>query len=274
MAFSKLHQLIDGLSELPGIRDVRESIYMRRFRQGMPHAFHGVYESYAGAAAKIPANLPPNYNNPAAAKMYEGMLQVTDHDYPALFWIQDALAAGYYRIADLGGSTGIKFHAFKPWISLPANAQWLVIETDAAVAHGRELAAQGTDQRLQFSCDIEDADGSDVLFASGSLQYLPLSIGQVLSRFRHKPRRVVVNTTPIHPTKSFFTLNNIGVACCPYRVTARAQFISEVVEQGYNLLAEWHNPAKSLILPYSHGFGIDHYSGFCFNRIQSSPQPK
>ncbi len=37
-------------------------------------------------------------------------------------------------------------------------------------------------------------------------------------QLKEKPKRIVINTTPIHEQHDFFTLNNIGTAYCGYRV--------------------------------------------------------
>lgn len=275
MAFDRVHRLIDRLGSLPGIQDLRRAAFARHFRRGMGHAFCGRFDTFAEAAANVPTGLPPSYDNPAAAGMYVDAIQVDHHDYPSLFWLQHALLAGHRRIVDLGGSTGIKFYAFRPLLDLPAEALWRVIDVPAVAPLGRELAVRrGAGPALEFSSELADADGCDVLFASGSLQYLPQSLGEMLAGWQRPPARIVVNTTPIHPSRSFFTLNSIGTACCPYRVTAHDEFVEQVVRRGYRLRAEWRNLGKRLDLPYEPGLSLQHYSGFCFDRepaVRSGP---
>ncbi len=271
MAFDKAHRLIDRVADLPGIRGWRRRRHEQRFRERLGHAFSGVYPTFAAAAAAVPEGLPGDYDNEAAAGMYVDRLQVDDHDRPALFWLLEALAAGARRICDLGGSTGIKYYAFTPLLTpflAPGSAvNWHVIEVPAAAELGARIAAQrGVGQQLTFGSEVAAASGCDVLFVSGALQYLPQSLGQILGALADKPRRVLINTTPIHASRSYFTLNNIGTACCPYRVTARDEFVEEVRSQGYLLRDHWQNLGKRLDLPFEAGLTIEHYSGFCFDR--------
>jgi putative methyltransferase (TIGR04325 family) len=258
---------VDRIGTIPGLLHLRRALFARKFNGGMGHAFHGVFDSFDAAAAHAPETLPASYDNPASAGMYEDLLEIDDHDYPALFWLKDALADGLRRIVDVGGSTGIKFYAFGPLLRLPFDTHWHVIETPAAAKLGCEIAARkASGSQLEFSSDIGDADGCDILFASGSLQYLPRSLEEMLAAFRSLPRRILVNKTPIHPSRSFFTLNNIGTACCPYRVTSQDAFVRGIEARGYRLLAQWRNLAKPMNLPYEPGLGLECYSGFCFDR--------
>jgi len=272
MALDPLHRLIDRLAAAPPLRQLLRRRYEQRFPT-LGHAFHGVYESFEAAAAAVPPSRPGSYDNEASAGMYVGWHEVTDHDYPALYWLSDAVRdLGAARVVDLGGSTGIKFRAFGPVLGLSEAARWLVVDVDAVAALGRRLAIEeGIADRLAFTSEWRDASGCDVLLASGSLQYLPRSLGELLAELDATPGRVVVNTTPIHETRSFFTLNSIGTAVCPYRVTARDELIEQVCGAGYVLRDSWRNPAKELRLPYAPALSLAHYSGFCFDRADLAP---
>src|SRR3546814_9716109 len=87
------------------------------------------------------------------------------------------------------------------------------------MAAGRRWA-QGHDaeRQLSFTDSVEHADGQDILLSTGALQYLDYTLPELLQRLRRKPRHVLVNLTPMHPDRSFFTLQNLSIAICPYRV--------------------------------------------------------
>jgi putative methyltransferase (TIGR04325 family) len=195
-------------------------------------------------------------------------MQVDDHDYPALFWIQKSLNEGFRRMGDLGGNIGIKYYAFGDKISWPPDFRWTVIDLPAVVAEGVRFAGfrgQAVAQ-LDFSSETKDLEGVDLLLASGVLQYLPFTLGEMLDTLETKPRRILVNTTPLHETRDYFTLNNIGTALCPYRVQSRALFVQEIEARGYRLRDQWSNIGKRLTLSYEAGYSLDHYSGYCFDR--------
>jgi len=150
----------------------------------------------------------------------------------------------------------------------PANLLWRVIDMPAVAQRGRDFAAaRGAAGALQFSSEIGDVDGMQVLYASGALQYLPQTLAEILAGLARKPRRIIVNTTPIHATKSFFTLNSIGTAFCAYRVQSHREFVGAVTAQGYELRHEWRNIGKPLRLPFEPGYGLEDYTGFCFDAV-------
>jgi putative methyltransferase (TIGR04325 family) len=267
MAFAAAHRLIDRLAELPGIRHWRRRRLWQRFQRPMSHAFFGVFDSFGAAAAAVPRGMPDGYDNPQAAALYVDRLGLDDHDYAVLCWLQQAVAGGARRVCDLGGSTGIKFRAFARCLDGMPGLQWHIVDVPAVVELGRRLAEQdGIAERLTFGSDPAAIAQADVLLASGALQYLPRSLGELLGDLAQRPQWVLVNTTPIHPSRSFFTLNNLGLACCPYRVTARAEFVEGVERHGYRLVDSWRNVGKGLDLQFEPGLSLDHYSGFCFRR--------
>lgn len=230
------------------------------------HLFRGVFDSFAAAEESAPATRPVGYDNPESAELYLKRLRVDDHDYPAMLWLSKSFGDGMPRVADCGGSIGIKYFAFAKFIAFPADLDWLVIDVPAAVKRGRDFAAsRRAPSGLRFSADLADADGVDVFFASGSLQYLDRSLPEILRGFERLPRRIVINTTPIHPAESFFTLNSIGTAFCPYRIAAHGPFIDGIEAVGYRMRDEWRNLGKRMEIPGHPAYSLDHYSGFCFD---------
>jgi putative methyltransferase (TIGR04325 family) len=262
-------RLGDGLRDFPVIRRVRRQAFDRQFENNTgDNLFRGVFDSFDAALASAPATRPTGYDNPASAGMYVRRLRIDQHDYPAMFWMSRSLNEGMRRVVDLGGSVGIKYFAFGKFVDFPPDLLWRVIDVPAAVELGREFAmGRGASTALEFSHDMADADAMDVFFASGALQYLPQPLADILNGFHKKPRRIIVNTTPIHPAHSFFTLNSIGTAYCAYRVQSREAFVESIKAQGYRLRDEWQNTGKEMPLPFEQGYGLAHYSGFCFDRV-------
>jgi putative methyltransferase (TIGR04325 family) len=82
----------------------------------------------------------------------------------------------------------------------------------------------------------------------------------------HQPRRIIVNTTPIHEIRTFFTLHSMGTGICPYRVVARSTFVDDLVRLGYKVRHHWRNLNKDMRLPFQRGYDVEHFSGFCFDR--------
>lgn len=269
MAFDVLHTAVERLSMAPGLRHIRESRFDRVFvsNPGL-NLFRGVYASFDEALASIPVQRRQGYDCDEAATLYENWLDVFDYDYPALFWVQRSIAQGMRSVCDLGGNIGFKYLAFHKLADFPADLRWTVIDLPAIVARGRTFAQEhGVSHALCFTDDANAADGHELLFASGSLQYLPRSLPEILLSSSAKPKRIVVNITPIHPSRGFFTINSFGPGFAPYRVQQRGEFIDGIERAGYRLADEWKNLKKSLDMPFDKELCIDHYSGFCFERV-------
>ena len=232
--------------------------------------FRGVFDTWEAAAASAPPTKPLGYDNPECAALYLRQLGVGDWDYPALFWIADAVAKGLRHVADLGGSVGIKYYAFGKFIEFPGDLRWRVIDVPAVVERGREFARQrGAGAALAFSTSPQDIDGVDVVLASGSLQYLPQTLPDLLRGTRQRPRRIVVNTTPFHDHAEFFTLNSVGAAFCPYRVQRTESFVDELSRLGYRLRDQWRNLGKPMHIPFHPEEDVSVYTGFCFDAVEN-----
>ena len=270
-----LFELLRGLARtartLPGIYHWRRAAYIKRFRDNLrSNMFLGVFDTFEEAAASAPATRPVGYDNPQSASMYvsDEYMRMQPHDYPAALWLARSLHEGHRGIADLGGSVGIKFYAFSRVVDYPSDMRWTVIEVPAVVKAGVELSdTHGGGPRLMFCESRAAIDGAETLIASGSLQYLPRTLADILRSWEAMPRRIIVNATPLHESRSFYTLNSIGTAFCPYRVSSRAEFVAELSDLGYSLRDEWRRAGKLLRLPFDPGYGDVPYCGFCFDQM-------
>lgn len=270
--FGRLHQAVDSLRVLPGLRQLGRWAYGRKFAVARnTHLFHGHFLSQAEAQNAVPKTRSLGYNNSDSAKLYEERLQVDDYDYPALFWIKDSFDQGLRHVVDLGGSVGIKFYAFSKLTTLPKELTWTVVDVPAVVEEGQRFATTHRNpQALKFSATLPST-GVDVLYVSGALQYLPQTLRELLEEQQELPRRIVINTAALHDSQSFFTLNNIGTAICVYRIQERSKFLKEIQSLGYSVRDSWLNIGKKMSIPFEKGLDIEDYSGFCFDLNSNSP---
>jgi putative methyltransferase (TIGR04325 family) len=257
------------LGRAPIVRDLRRAANDRRFeRNTTSNLFRGIFSSYAAAQASAPATRPIDYDNPESADLYLKRLNIDEHDYPSMFWIAASLGQGMRRIVDIGGSVGIKYFAFGKFIDYPSDILWRVIDVPAVAARGKAFAAaNGAAQSLQFSDTLADAEEMDLFFFSGALQYLPESLPEILDRLSRRPARILIDTTPIHRTHSFFTLNSIDTAYCPYRVQGHDTFVAAVSQRGYRLRDGWLNIGKRMQIAFEPEYSLTHYTGFCFDAL-------
>jgi len=267
----KLHNIVDGIGKLPGLLDLRKARYGRRFATAeRVNLFRGVYPDVATATAAIPPTKPAGYDNDAPAAMYdERTRQIYPSDYPALFWLSRLLTEQQCRVFDIGGHIGVGYYAYQTYLRYPSSLLWRVSDVPAVAERGRELAkTKDPAGFLTFTSDLHEADGFDILFASGSIQYLPLTLGQLLAGLATKPRHVLVNLLPLHARETYFTVQNIGTAFCPYRIEARDAFVAGITAAGYRLRDSWENLEKRCDIPFAEShYSLDRYYGFCFERV-------
>ena len=245
---------------------VREAAYRRKFLENREeNLFMGSFESFADAEANAPSTKAVGYDNAEAAKtLYSHQLYF--YDYPALFWVSRALEEGMRSVFDLGGHVGIKYYAFRRVLPFPNDLRWTVCDVPGVVQTGQDLAVQReATHQLGFTTDFHDATGYDVLYASGSLQYLPLRISEILATLPIKPRRIIINTAAVHSDKTLYTLNSIGFAVCPYRIQHYDALLAELSEAGYKRRDAWRNEGKPIEVPFVEGGDKAFYAGCCFD---------
>jgi putative methyltransferase (TIGR04325 family) len=228
--------------------------------------FRGVFASSEEAEAATPVGRRTGYNHAESAefgRQWEGRLFPTD--YPLMFWLQNALHESARSIVDFGGNVGVKFYTYRRYIPYPAGLRWMVIEVSKVAEAGRRRATdEGVAASLSFGTNLKDVGETDFLFASGSLQYLSIGIAKLLQTMHTLPRRVVINATPVHPTRTYYTLNSIGHAYCAYRITAEPEIFDGMKALGYSLLDRWKHPDKNCYIPFNKEYSLRYYTGFAF----------
>ncbi|SEV94194.1 TIGR04325 family methyltransferase [Luteibacter sp. 329MFSha] len=264
---SRPHQ--DATARMPLIRGILEARYKRRFfahRELAYHLYRGVYDSFDDAQASIPPGNASGYDNNESADLYrERTRRVFINDYPMIHWLGRFFAEGARDVFDVGGHIGIAYYAYQKYLSYPASLRWTVMDVPAVNAAGAAWAKEhDAPGRLGFADDIASASGADVLFAAGSLQYLSYSLADALSPMPRRPRFLLLNSVPVHMRQSYYTVQNIGTACCPYHVTAEREFLGGLASLGYELQDRWENPQRYCIVPFHPELSLDRYFGFAF----------
>ena len=156
----------------------------------------------------MPSSRSLGYDNEAAAAMYrERMRRVYISDYSVMFWLRRLFGSGCTSVYDLGGHIGIAYYADQRYLSYQEGLRWLVHDVPAVVKSGQVWAEEHDPQhRLIFSLHREDADGTDALLASGSLQYLDYTLADLLDVLARPPDHLLINLAPLHMTTAYFTV--------------------------------------------------------------------
>lgn len=249
-----------------GSRLFQERAYRKKFLKNKDeNLFIGSFENFAAAQASAPSCKLVGYDNPEAAMALYSH-QIYFYDYPALFWLGQSLDFGYTRIFDLGGHIGIKYYAFRRVLRYPATLRWVVCDLPCVVQAGIETALQrNVAQQLEFTTALEDASGCHVLYASGSLQYLPIRIGEIVRSLKIRPKRILLNITAVHSEQTIYTLNSMSFAVCPYRIQHHDELLSELHLCGYKRRDSWRNEGKTIKVPFVKGGDTPYYAGGCYD---------
>lgn len=267
------HNALDRVASLRPLVRIRKQRFDTEFETLSRHSFRGVFDTFQAAADSAPPVRPLGYDHPEAANMYEDRRsKIHTTDYPPLFWFASLFARQRAsRVFDLGGHVGVSYYPYRKVLQYPDSLRWIVFDVPAVVRRGREIAAaEDSFGQLSFTESFSDASGCDVLFACGSLQYLPWTLGSELAKLPDPPRHVVINMLPVHPTCEYFTLQAIGTAFCPYRILSEPKLIAEMRDAGYTQVDRWVHPEKACKIPFAPEFSLDHYAGFYFSK-DSSP---
>ena len=250
----------------PPVRARLQARYERYFATAeRAHLFRGVYGSFEEAARAAPDSKPVGYDNPGPASMYRDLLEtVYLSDYPVLFWMARAIGPGTRRLFDLGGHVGVRYYGFRTRLALPESLTWQVMDVPAVVQTGRELAAERRASNLKFTDRRDDLVGADILFASGSLQYLERPLHEILAPLPEKPAHVIINQLPMHDGAAYYTLQSIGTAFCPYRIEDRPGLLAGMAALGYDQLDAWRTPEKFCPIPFHPKHSVRGYEGMYF----------
>lgn len=232
-------------------------------------ACRGVFSTFAEAGASAPRQAPVGYDVAPAAQMYRDRLaRLFPSDYPPLFWLREFLPR-VSHVVDLGGHVGVSYYSYRRHLALPASLRWTVCDVPAVAEAGRALAATEGASALRFVSELREAGACEVLFANGSLQYIEPPLTTLLRSLPSLPRHVLVNKTPTHATRSFVTLQNIGVTYCPYRIAARDELPAALAPLGYRLVDTWENADLRCEVPFEHDAGPVTYVGYALTRDEA-----
>ena len=226
----------------------------------------GVYSSFAEARSNAPKKIRLGYDRDEIARGYQNQRFLLS-DYPTACWLKEVLRDGS-RVFDLGGSVGISFYLLEDFFEFPSKLEWTVCEVPAVAHAGEQIAIEKNERRLRFTSRFDEADGSDCLLASGSLQYIDASFAELLSALHRPPRHLIVNRIPLHPDRECVTLQNIRWAVSPYRIFQRDRFIADLEMLGYVLIDAWRVPDHSCWIPLYPEHSVSEYSGLYLRRSE------
>ena len=243
---------------------VLEADYARAFAKRPANRFRGVYATFAEAEASIPPGSRVGYDHAELAGLYRHRMEKANQsDYAVLFWLKGILDAKSF-VFDFGGHVGVSYHGWRNYLHYPTGMRWLVHDVPAIVKVGAELASERPSPGLAFTSDLADARDCNIFLAAGSMQYVDMTLTQLLDAADARPKHLIVNKMPMYDGESFVTVQSTGRAYHAYRIYNRAAFVAEARALGYRVVDDWQNREQHCEVPFTRGRDIDAYSGYYF----------
>lgn len=248
-------------------------------------AFRGQFRSFEDARKHAPKHRPIGHGGFIERARARGntlpgessgreLGDFPEADKAAASWLADAIRdlaqAGPVRVFDIGGNFGGCFFAYARVIRYPADIVWEVCEIPEIVENANAIEAVSREPRLRFTTAIANVRGASIVYAAGAAQYLDDELPDVLERERARPAHVIVQRTPFTDGRAFVTLQNLNYGIVPYRVSNRANFISQMKRLGYELIEE-NRLQRALRVPSRFSGGEDGFWGLWFRLSVGSP---
>lgn len=228
----------------------------------------GRFESQAAALASLKPNERLSYDNDAVVPFnLQSFSEVHLFDWPVLFALESMITEdALHSVTDYGGHVGVKYYAFKDHLRLPADIKWQVVDVPAMCREGRKRAAADA-PALSFYERLSNAPPCDALLCSGVLQYVDLTLLDIVGQLPKNPRKIVLNKVPIGDGDGFYTLESFGIGKIPYRVLSQKDLDDARQALGYELLARWSIPHRDLNVRSSKGTDQVRMIGECWQLI-------
>ena len=81
----------------------------------------------------------------------------------------------------------------------------------------------------------------------------------ILQALEVPPKRIILNTTAVHESRTLYTLNSIAYGVCPYRVQHHEEVFKEIRDAGYRRRDVWRNDSKPIRIPFVEGGDAAYY---------------
>lgn len=214
---------------------------LARIRMNGPRGprFAGAYSSRAAALATLPDRQKAGYDDASIANVsFDWMTRRASWDYPVLYWLK-TLAVDGSQILDAGGHLGTKYIAFSSVWDMNL-IRWTVYDMPQIIGVARDRQNQGQlPAAIKFIDDIGAAAPTDILIASGLVQYLDEPFEGFIDRLSPRPKYIILNKVPLWQREGLVTLERIGSARVPYQIRSSFAWKAEIDRMGYDIVDQW-----------------------------------
>ncbi len=225
----------------------------------------GAFPTLETAKASLPQDARSGYDSDEMTEVaLEMMLGMLGWDYPVLYWLDRLLRQqGHLSLLDAGGHIGTKHHAFTHYLDVE-QIDWTVWDLPALLNAGRKAQRDGiVSDKIKFADKPSDPSSVDLLLASGLLQYLDISLTELLDQLENKPRWMLLNKVATRPGDDLVTLQLIGKKRVPYQIRNRDRFEAELFSAGYKIVDSWTIEGLSHRIGTHPWLGESESKGYC-----------
>jgi putative methyltransferase (TIGR04325 family) len=215
--------------------------------------YRGRFRTSEDARNSLAASQRTTYDNEALASIgIESYSTIHLFDWPILVFCQKLMRQNHLRVVtDFGGHVGVKFYAFREMLELPEDFRWQVVDVPSVIREGRRRSLPET-RSLSFYEHVEETVACDALLCSGVLQYVDLSLEEIIARLPSKPHMIFVNKVPVSSQRGFFTVERF-VKSLPCHIFGPDELSKARQHLGYRLVANWPIPHRDFVVLSSRG---------------------
>jgi putative methyltransferase (TIGR04325 family) len=262
-------QLLTRFKRFAPIQRLRRERAKRHYFSLSGFAAHfGVFSDFEEARTFLPPS--KEFDNESLASEYVTVRtkRIFSYDYPVIYWLTKVFGEGARKIFDIGGSVGVHYFAYRKFVEYPVELRWHIFEVPVIAKIGSQYAEKHGESALSFGTELDfEKIDADIWVSAGALHYIEtaFNLGKWLRQCSCRPNHILLNKLPIYSGKKFVSTQNIGDrAFTPHYVYNRDEFISEVVDSGYELVDEWSVPARQFVLFDDPVRSFGSYSGLYF----------
>ena len=231
--------------------------------------FSGAYPTLELARASLAEDHKAGYDSDDMVEVSQALMsEMLCGDYPVVFWLDRLIRDnGTLSLLDAGGHVGLKHAAFAPYLDVD-KLNWSVWDLPALLRAGRKAQGRGeVSKSVSFVESPADAGETDILLASGLMQYLDTSFAELTETMANRPRWVVLNKVATRENDTVVTLEMIGNKRVPYQMRNRTGFETELHEAGYEIRDSWALPHLSHRIGTHPWLGQSASKGYFLERI-------
>ena len=238
------------LRTLPGVKQL---LHMKHVHGKEIGHFSGIYRTAELALQSIPVALRSTWDDDDLIENgIPAFSSVHGFDWPVIRHLRQRVAESkLHVVTDFGGHIGVKHTAYSQVIDFPAHLQWQVVDVPAVLRAARRYDSPER-AALRFYERLEDTAPCEVLLCSGSLQYTPDTLEDLVGRMPKKPETILLNKVPVSAKRPFFTVERY-IKSLAYRIFGPRDLAQIRSSLGYALSDSWTIPSRDILVLHSRG---------------------